>query len=73
MGGGIGDEPKGNPEVDSKPLDFFALVWVLQNQTLKQGFESQQTFWEVTPRSTDGGKGYKTGRGEATSGASVSK
>ncbi|KAJ1072575.1 hypothetical protein K5549_011801 [Capra hircus] len=46
-------------------------VW--ENQTLKQGFESQQTFWEVTPRSTDGGKGYKTGRGEATSGASVSK
>lgn len=56
MGGGIGDEPKGDPEVDSMPLDFFALVWVLQNQTLKQGFESQQTFWEVTPRSTDGGR-----------------
>ena len=52
----MGDKPKGEPEVDSKSLDLFALVWVLQNQTLKQGFESQQN-WEVTPRSTDGGRG----------------
>ena len=56
VGGGIGDKPKGDPEVDSKPLDSFALVRVIQNQTLKKGFESQQ-YWEVTPRSTDEGRG----------------
>ena len=60
----MGDKPKGEPEVDSKSLDLFALVWVLQNQTLKQGFESQQN-WEVTPRRW-AKRGYKTGRGDAT-------